>query len=143
MREQIVIERRLLQLCIFFAAGVAVGAGMAGVLQGSRFLGLVGDVSADSNLRYFSGLLLGIGLAFWSTIPGIETHAARIRLLSFVVVCGGIARLAALITIGVPHGIMLFALANETLVPILVCLWQARVAKRFRRVVRHARPASS
>jgi hypothetical protein len=79
-----------------------------------------------------SGLLLGIGLAFWSAIPEIETHGPRIRLLSFAVVCGGAARFAAVMSVGTPRGVALFALVNETFVPVLLCLWQARVANSMR-----------
>jgi hypothetical protein len=126
----IAIERRLLQLIVLAAAGVAVATGAFGIVRGLRLFDLAGDVSADSHVRYFSGLLLGIGLAFWSAVPDIERHGARIRLLSAIVVCGGLARASALFTGGVPHGPALFALANETAVPVLVCLWQTRIARR-------------
>ena len=106
-----------------------MATGTFGVARGPKLFDLVGDVSADSHVRYFSGLLLGIGLAFWSTVPRIETQGARLRLLSAIVVCGGLARAFALAASGVPDRTALFALANETVVPILVCLWQARIAR--------------
>jgi hypothetical protein len=126
----IAVERRLLQLIVLLAAGVAVTTGAFGVARGLTLFDLTGSVSADSHVRYFAGLLLGIGLAFWSTVPGIERHGARLRLLSAIVVCGGLARASALVTGGVPDRAALFALGNETVVPILVCLWQARIARR-------------
>ncbi len=127
----VAVERRLLQLIVLLAAGVAVTTGAFGIARGLKLFDLVGSVSADSHVRYFAGLLLGIGLAFWSIVPNIEKHGARLRLLSAIVVCGGLARASALLTGGVPDRVALFALANETVVPILVCLWQARIARRM------------
>jgi len=59
-------------------------------------------IGADSHFRYLSGLLLGIGLGFWSTIPRIEANGDRFRLLSFIVVAGGLARFTSLALIGLP-----------------------------------------
>ncbi len=117
------IERRLLQLSILLAACVPVAAGLAGVLHGMP------DASAggDSHYRYLSGLLLGLGLLFWSTIPAIERRTGLMRALCFVVVVGGLARLYALLARGDP-GIMRWALVMELVVTPAVCLWQGRLA---------------
>ncbi|WP_164078780.1 DUF4345 family protein, partial [Stenotrophomonas maltophilia] len=67
-------ERRLLQRVVAVAGLVPVLAGLYGVLFGANGLSAgVADVSADSHFRYLSGLLTGIGLLFWSCVPGIET----------------------------------------------------------------------
>ena len=129
-RDMPVIERRLLQLVVFLAASVAVFAGVMGVIRGSEFLALEGARTADSHVRYFSGLLLGVGLGFWSTIPNIQCEGSRLRILSFVVVCGGLGRLWATAAVGPPHLSAWLALINETLVPLILCLWQIRVARR-------------
>jgi Domain of unknown function (DUF4345) len=122
-------ERRLLQLAVFLAASIAVVSGMAGALRGSVFFELSGTITGDSHARYFSGLLLGVGLTFWSTIPAIERNGSRLRILSFLVLCGGAARLCAIIIVGRPHAVAWLALLNETLVPILLCLWQIRISR--------------
>jgi hypothetical protein len=124
-------ERRLLQLAIALAASVAVMAGGAGAFEGPRFFDLAGDTTAMSHAHYLAGLLLGIGLAFWSMIPRIERHGQRLRLLATIVVCGGLVRLVAIGLDGVPDKLALAALANETVVPVLLCLWQARVARKM------------
>jgi Domain of unknown function (DUF4345) len=123
------VETRLLQLCVFLAASVAVFAGLSGAISGASFFHLAGDTTASSHVHYLSGLLLAIGLGFWSTIPDITHHTGRIRLLAAIVIVGGLSRLSAIFTDGVPNGVALFALANETAVPILLCLWQARLAR--------------
>lgn len=129
MSDRLKTERRLLQLCVFLAAGVPVVAGTAGVIQGSHLFRVDADTAADSHIRYFSGLLLGIGLAFWWAIPTIEKRTVMVRALTFVVVCGGLSRLAAVIFVAVPNRWTLLALANEIVVAPLVCLWQARIAR--------------
>jgi hypothetical protein len=89
-------------------------------------------VSLDSHFRYLSGLLLGIGLAFWGLIPGIADRGHAFRLLTFLVVVGGLGRLIALVVVGVPSAPMLAALGMELVVTPLLCLWQGRVAARVR-----------
>jgi hypothetical protein len=90
--------------------------------------GLPGEAAADSHFRYLSGLLLAIGLGFWSTIPNLPLHAPRFRLLTAIVVLGGLARLLALPLQGWPGSAMSAALVMELVVTPLLCLWQGRVA---------------
>ncbi len=90
-----------------------------------------GAASADSHFRYLSGLLLGIGIAFATTIPGIERHTTRFRVLTGIVVVGGAGRLMSLLLRGAPDAAMLAALAMELVVTPALALWQARVAGRY------------
>lgn len=126
------LEKNALQTAIAIGACVPISAGLMGILQGPQ---MVGDVTAflniGSHFAYLSGLLFAIGLAFWSCIPGIETKTARCRLLTFIVLIGGLARGYDAILNGLPHGPMLYALSMELVVTPLLCLWQARVARRF------------
>lgn len=87
------------------------------------------DVSLDSHFRYLSGLLFALGLCFWSFIPRIEQKTAEARLLAFLVVIGGAARLAALIFVGVPSIPMILAIVMELVLTPSLCLWQRRVSK--------------
>ena len=113
-------------------AFVPVGAGLSGALLGSAMTGDgVHGIDLDSHVRYLSGLLLGIGLAFWEAIPQIERQGRRVRLLTAIVALGGLMRLIGILTAGVPHAPMLFGLTMELVVTPLVCLWQARIARRF------------
>jgi hypothetical protein len=116
-------EKRTLQTCVVLAGLVAVSAGAWGVLND---LGGHGGGLA-SHERYLSGLLLAIGLAYWTTVSNIEDKTGRFRLLTALVMVGGISRL-----LGVALGDALSwsiggALAMELLVAPLLCLWQGRV----------------
>jgi hypothetical protein len=126
-------ERRLLQKIVAVAGLVPVSAGLFGVLFGPTLTGDAGlSISGDSHYRYLSGLLLGIGLLFWSCIPAIEQKAGRFQCLTLIVVLGGLARLAGLAITGIPSVVMLGALFMELVVTPVLCLWQRRVARRHR-----------
>jgi hypothetical protein len=122
----------VLQVAVALFAIVPVGAGLAGILRGPAMVdALASTVAEDSHFRYLSGLLLAIGVAWWSVLPGIERHGTRIRLLAALVVSGGLARLASLIVTGIPAWPMLGALAMELAVTPAIAIWQARVARRM------------
>lgn len=110
---------------------VPIGAGLAGALSGAAFLG-VQDASTDidSHMRYLSGLLLALGIGFWSCIPAIERRGRRFALLASIVVTGGLARLAGVAVDGWPGGAMVFGLAMELVATPGLYLWQRRIARR-------------
>lgn len=126
-------ERRCLQASIALAGLVPVAAGAAGVAMGLPFLEtrslLATNVAADSHFRYLSGLLLAIGLAFWAAVPRIERNTGRIRILTGIVVAGGLARLCGAVAHGYPGAGMTFGLLMELLVTPALCAWQTRVTR--------------
>jgi Domain of unknown function (DUF4345) len=125
-------ERRILQIAVAAGSIIPIGAGAAGILLGPRMLAATntaGDL--DSHFRYLSGLLLGIGIGFVSTIPRIETYGKRFRLLTCIVVAGGLGRLLSLLTIGSPSPVMIAALGMELVVTPCLALWQHRVAGQW------------
>lgn len=124
-------ERRLLQQAVGLGAVVPFAAGLYGVLFGPALTGTTMNIALESHYRYLSGLLLAIGLCFWSTIPRIEEQTGRFRLLTLIVVVGGLGRLVGLMLTGVPTLTMLGGLAMELVVTPLLCLWQTRVANRY------------
>jgi hypothetical protein len=124
-------ERRYLQQAVGIGAIIPFAVGLYGVLFGAA---LTGDrdmsVSADSHFRYLSGLLLGIGLCFWGTIPRIEEKTTLFRFLTMIVVIGGLGRLIGLMITGLPSLAMLGGLFLELVFTPLLCLWQTHVANR-------------
>ncbi len=121
------MERHTLQLAIFLAGWVPVLGGATGAARGARAFGAWPGAAADSHVRYLSGLLLAIGLVFWGCIPAIERRTMIVRTLTFVVVVGGLARLAGWAFAGDPSS-MRWALIMELGVAPALCLWQTRVA---------------
>jgi hypothetical protein len=126
-----------LRLAVAVGGLVPVLGGLDGILEGSGMAdglgarsGLGAQPGLDSHVRYLSGLLLAVGLGFWSTIPHIERQGVRFRMLTLVVVTGGLARLAGTLVHGLPPAPMAAALGMELAVTPLLCAWQALVARR-------------
>ena len=124
-------ERKLLQQSVAIVATIPVATGLYGVLFGQALTGDAVSISAESHFRFMSGLLLGIGLCFWSTLPGIENKTNRFRLLTLLVVIGGLGRLIGLMLTGLPSLFMVGGLIVELVVAPALCLWQTRVANRY------------
>jgi hypothetical protein len=120
----------LLQAAVALGGCVPVLAGLAGILQGAGLTADHASAALDSHVRYLSGLLLAIGLAFWSTIPRIETRRDRFLLLTLLVVAGGLGRLYGLLTHPLPPASMRAAEVMELLVTPALCLWQRRLSAR-------------
>ena len=133
-------ETRLLQQTVGLLSIVPFATGLFGVLFGPALTNETVSVSGDSHFRFLSGLLLAVGVGFWSTVPGIESKTGRIRLLAALVVIGGLSRLLGLVLTGVPSLLMLGGLAMELVVTPLICLWQTRVANRHAEQVGVAPP---
>jgi hypothetical protein len=115
------VERRLLQAGFAVAGIVPVTAGLWGAL---------GRWNPDSHARYLSGLLLGIGLIFWGSIPTIERRGVAVRALALVVVVGGLARLAGAPQTGFGLSTSLPLIMELGVTPLLA-LWRERVERRL------------
>jgi hypothetical protein len=116
--------RRALQAAVAIAALVPIAAGAAGALE-PHLLALGNDTHA----AYLSGLLLGIGLAFWSLVPAIERQGRSFALLSAIVVLGGLARLFLAVRLGDAGRAVILPLVMELGVVPLLWLWQRRISK--------------
>ena len=125
-----VSSRRLLQATVAVLSLVPIAGGAAGVILGPGFVvgGAEGAADLDSHFRYLSGIFLGLGLIFVSTVPAIERRTARFRLAAALVVCGGLGRLLALLATGAPMRPHLAGLGMELVVVPLLVLWQGSVA---------------
>lgn len=122
------MERKLLQMAVAVAGFAGVILGLTGVLFGTLYADLSGDVVLDSYVRFGKGVLLAIGLVYWSCIPKVEQRADRISLVTIILVFGTLSRLLSVVGHGVPTlGIVLNLIAGLILVPLL-WLWQRHVA---------------
>jgi hypothetical protein len=114
--------RKALQIAIAVAGLVPVLGGASGVVHG---LSGVSNWNIDHE-RYLSGLLMAIGFGFWSTIADIESKTGRFRLLTALVVIGGLSRLAGVLMGDAMSPSVLGALTMELGVTPLLCLWQSQ-----------------
>jgi hypothetical protein len=117
------LERRLLQIAVVMVGTLAVLGGFQGLIAG------LGDNSyADSHYRYLSGILLGLGAAFWATIPGIQDKGELFRVLTVMTAVGGLGRLGAALARGGDQGVWA-AIAVELVVVPVLCLWRERIER--------------
>lgn len=124
------VERRALQVTVTIASLVPIGAGLAGVIWGAQVFDPTAEsADLDSHVRYLSGLLLAIGIAFVATVPRIEQHSSRFGLLAALVVAGGLARLLAAVWTGMPSAPMMAAIGMELIVTPALALWQRRASR--------------
>jgi hypothetical protein len=123
--KQSPLQKTALQISIVVAATLPVVAGIWDVIH--RLQGA--DAWAINHQRYLSGLLMAIGVGFWSSVPDIEAKTARIRLLTFLVVVGGLCRLLG-VAMGDPLSqSVIVALSMELVVTPALCWWQSRFAQ--------------
>ena len=116
-------SRSMLQAAVVLAATLPVVASTWDVVHGLPSA----DAWAINHERYLSGLLLAIGLGFWSTIRHIETKSARFRLLTSIVVIGGLCRLLGVMLGDPASPAVLVALVMELGVTPALCFWQGRL----------------
>jgi hypothetical protein len=112
---------------------IPVGTGLIGLLGTSDPLYVAEHVSRsvllDSNLRFFAGVWLGLGLALFWLIPRIETKSALFRAIWAAIFIGGLGRLLSMAFMAVPPAPFIAFTVLEVMGAPLFVYWQARVAR--------------
>lgn len=91
--------------------------------------GIPHDPLLDSNLRFFAGVWLGLGLTLLWLVPRIDTQTAIFRILCGMIFLGGVGRLLSMVLIGLPPLPFIgFTLLEIVGAPLLVW-WQSRIRK--------------
>jgi hypothetical protein len=127
MKTLFPMERRLLQVALAVVSLIPLSAGLSGIWKGPDFYNLVASISADSHMRYLSGLLLGIGLVVWWVIPRVEKPSEAFATITAIVFVGGLSRLWSLIHVGEPNGVMSTAVFVELGLTPALFFWHRRV----------------
>ena len=123
----------ILQICSTVLALVPIATGvvsMRGVRDPLyRPLHLPEVPVFDSNLRFFGGIWLGMGLAFLWMVPTIEQQGALFRWLWVAIFLGGVGRLLSWLIIGTPPRPFIGFLLLEIVGAPVFIYWQWRVAQ--------------
>lgn len=91
--------------------------------------GLPANALLDSNLRFFGGIWLGLGLAIYWLIPDIEKQTALFRILWGMIFLGGVGRLLSMVFLGLPPVPFIAFTVLEIVGAPLFIAWQAKLAK--------------
>jgi len=82
----------------------------------------------DSNLRFFGGLWLGLGVALVWLLPRIESESALFRAVWGAIFLGGIGRALSILLIDLPPAAFVGFTILELVGAPLFIYWQSRVA---------------
>jgi Domain of unknown function (DUF4345) len=87
------------------------------------------NILLDSNLRFFSGVWLGLGIALFSIIKTIDAQTQIFRIIWGCIFLGGIGRLLSMIVAGVPPVPFIGFTALEIIGAPFFVYWQSKIAK--------------
>jgi hypothetical protein len=127
----VLVSKRILQVTTALLALIPLATGLIGLL-GLRDplyvrFGVVPNVVLDSNLRFFSGVWFGVGLALFAIVPRLERHGLLFRALWGMIFLGGLGRVVSIADAGMPPAPFLGVLALEILGAPLLVLWHRRI----------------
>ncbi len=91
--------------------------------------GLPHNALLDSNLRFFGGVWLGLGLAVLWLVPRIETQTVLFRAVWGMIFLGGFGRLLSMGVVGAPPAPFIAFTLLEVLGAPLFVAWHARLLK--------------
>jgi hypothetical protein len=128
------MSKRALQIATGILALVPTITGLIGLTGLSdplyASMQLPSDATLDSNLRFYSGVWLGVGLAAFWILPRIDRATQLFRALWLMIFLGGIGRLLSLILIGTPFLPFIGFTVLEIIGAPLFVFWQHSVAKQ-------------
>ncbi len=96
-----------------------------------RSAGFPMHVLLDSNLRFYGGVWLGLGLVLLWLLPRLYEQTALFRAISLMIFVGGMGRLVAMFAVGMPPVPFIAFTALELIGMPLLVMWQAQVAKEY------------
>jgi hypothetical protein len=131
------MSKRLLQIVSALLAMVPIVTGLITMLGVHDPLYASADIPAlpvlDSNLRFFGGAWLGLGLAMLWLVPRIESQTVLFRAIWGAIFLGGVGRLLSIMLVGSPPSPFIGFTALELIGAPLFVYWQNLVAAASRR----------
>lgn len=128
------MNKRSLQIATAILALVPTLTGALGLLglQDPVYasLGLPADATLDSQLRFYSGVWLGLGIAAFWLIPRIERETTLFRFLWLMIFLGGVGRLLSLVLAGMPFPPFIGFTVLEIVGAPLFVAWQSRISMK-------------
>jgi len=125
------MSRRALQVVTGLLGAIPIATGCIGLLglRDPLYVRCGIPVSLDSNLRFYSGLWLGLGIAMYSILPSVERQTALFRAFWGAIFLGGLGRLASIVGVGAPPSPLLAVIGLELVGAPVFIVWQRQVAR--------------
>jgi len=125
------MSRRALQIVTGLLGAIPIATGCIGLLglRDPLYVRCSLPVSLDSNLRFYSGLWLGLGIAMYSILPSIERQTVLFRAFWGAIFLGGFGRLASIVGVGAPPSPFLAVIGLELVGAPVFIVWQRQVAR--------------
>ncbi|WP_433273402.1 DUF4345 domain-containing protein [Actinosynnema sp. CS-041913] len=107
-----------------------VGTGLMDVVVGPSALpgSPTASPTLDSHYRFFATMWLALGVVLLALVPRVETSTTALRGVCAAVFAGGLARIVSLIAVGPPHGLLVFFIGVELVLPPVLVWWQRTVS---------------
>lgn len=83
----------------------------------------------DSELRFFGGLWLGLGLTVLSTVRNLEKHFDLYRVLWIMIFLGGVGRLLSILLMGLPPILFIAFTVLEIVGAPIFIYWHSQIAE--------------
>jgi hypothetical protein len=127
------MNKRPLQIAMCALGAVPVATGVLTMLGLSDPIyssaGIPANALLDSNLRFFGGLWLVLGLAVYWLVPRIGEQTALFRVLWLMIFAGGIGRLVSMVFLGLPPlPFVAFTVLEVVGAPAFI-VWQSRLGR--------------
>lgn len=129
------ISKRILQVILGLTSILSIYTAYQGIAYGAVnwYYGFAdsqeyskGLLMLDNNVRFYSGLWLGIGIVLFWIIPRVEHEKTMLRVIALFFFLGGIGRLISILTCGIPSSVYFIYVLLELSFPLLT-LWQKRI----------------
>ena len=128
------MNKRGLQIAMAVLGIIPIATGIIGMFGLSDPLfansGLPANAILDSNLRFFAGVWLGLGIALYWLIPNVERQTVLFRVLWGMIFIGGIGRLLSMFFLALPPIPFIGFTALEIIGAPFFIWWQARLARQ-------------
>ncbi|MGN6712018.1 DUF4345 domain-containing protein [Anaerocolumna jejuensis] len=130
-----IISRRIMQLLLGLIGILAIYTAYLGFAYGAVnwYYGFAdgqeyskGLLMLDSNIRFYSGLWLGVGLVLFWLIPRVERERTVLKSIAIFFFLGGIGRLISMLACGIPSAMYFIYVLLELSFPLLT-LWHKRL----------------
>jgi hypothetical protein len=125
------VSRRLLQITLGVLAAAPLLTGLLGMsgINNPIYLSdpLPDHVLLDSNLRLLNGFSVGVALAIYYIIPGIEYQALLLRTICGIIFIGAAGRILSIAQFGLPPFPMPLFVLIEIIAPPILVFWHNKI----------------